>query len=199
MPLVQHTPLTLASTSKWRKQVLENLGLTIQTAAPHVDEEQLKPQFQHLSPKDMALELARAKGESVPTPNGLILSGDQICALGAIVYDKPLTTEKQKENLAELAGKTHTLFTAICLFEDGSCIYEKVAQTHLTLRPLTASQIEAFVHLEDATSCAGGYVFEGFGIHLFEKIEGDVTAIEGIPKLDLLHFLYNHNVLELAP
>jgi septum formation protein len=193
-------PLILASTSEGRRAQLIKAGLTFESLAPLTDEEDIKPTVAHLPLDQQALALARAKGEGLAAahPDKVIISGDQICALGREVLHKPLTNDRAAHQLAHMAGKTHQLYTAGCLFRNGKVIWEDVSITSLHMRELTQHEIDRYVLLEDVRFCSASYKIEGLGLHLMERIDGDTTAIMGLPLLGILNALHGHKLIKIG-
>ena len=184
--------LVLASTSRYRRELLARLGLPFRACAPGCDEEEEKRRLPPgIAPADLAPALARAKAESLrgAWPTATILGCDQVAALGDQVLEKPGTAERAAAQLARLAGRTHVLVTAVALLHAGR-LHEHVDVTHLSMRPLTAAQIERYVTADAPLDCAGSYRLEARGITLFEAIaSADHTAIVGLPLIAVTSML----------
>ena len=172
--------LVLASTSKYRKLLLDRLGLSYTAANPRVDEEA----FTAPALDALALLLAKAKAESVAASHGdaYILGSDQLVDLAGERLGKPGTLEKAEEQLRLLSGKTHRLVTAVALLHPDGTL-ETALDVHLMrLREMTEAEIKRYVARERPIDCAGSYKVESLGISLCEKVEGaDFTAIIGLP------------------
>lgn len=183
-------PLILASTSKYRKQLLEQLNVPFTAMAPLVDEDLLKRQSS-VSLADLPLFLARKKAESLVAqhPNSVIIGSDQMGLMGNIPLNKAGSREKAIRQLTQLAGRSHQLITAMSVFARGQWLHH-VDTTTLHMRSLTAEQITRYVDLENPIDCSGSYKIESLGISLFEKIETqDHTAIVGLPLIALCRTL----------
>ncbi len=181
--------LVLASTSRYRGELLARLGVPFLAAAPDCDEDAYKARG--LAPRELAETLALAKAESLRAahPGAAILGGDQLAALDGEILGKPGSEAAARAQLARLAGRTHTLFTAAALLAPGR-VLRHTDVTHLTMRPLSAEQIARYVAADDPVDCAGSYKLERLGIALFERIESaDHTAIVGLPLLALTSML----------
>lgn len=181
--------LVLASTSRYRRELLARLGLPFRAVAPACDEEALK--LPGLRPEALAARLARAKAESLRAtePGATLLGSDQIAALGDVVLGKPGTVARAAEQLALLAGRTHLLVTAIAVLHAGR-VLEHVDVTRLSMRPLTREQIDRYLAADAPLDCAGSYKLEARGITLFERIESaDHSAITGLPLIALTSML----------
>lgn len=182
-------PLILASTSKYRGELLAQLGWEFQAVAPGVDENKIKQKG--FSPSELALELSKLKAQAVSCrfPHACVIGSDQVCNLDGLILDKPGTVEAATEQLSRMQGKTHELLTAVTILHpDGmETIFNK---TTLHMRPLTLGQIHQYVKEDQPLDCAGSYKLESRGIKLFHKIEmTDHTAIIGLPLIDLTSVL----------
>jgi septum formation protein len=173
--------LVLASTSRYRRALLERLGLEFEQAAPGVDEERFKAAVP--DPRELAVRLARAKAEAVAArfPDAVVVGSDQVGALGAERLDQPGSAARAAEQLARLSGRTHELVTAVCVVA-GERAWEHTDVARLTARSLEAEEIRRYVALDDPVDCAGSYKLERAGIALFERVEcADHSAITGLP------------------
>lgn len=189
--------MILASTSKYRAQLLQQLALPFSQVAPQIDEDKIKAmlelQFAN-DPKQIAIKLARAKAESILSPNSLIIGGDQIVIFENQILGKPKNHQNAFLQIQKMQNKTHQLITALAI------TYQ--SQTHLIcdtttlkMRKLNDSQIEKYLRLDQPYDCAGSYKLEKHGITLFEKIESqDFSAIQGIPLIALTNLLQNLNI-----
>jgi septum formation protein len=185
----------LASQSPYRKRLLERLLFPFDVASPGVDESVAKREGG--SPAEIAGKLARLKAAAVfaRQKGAIVIGSDQVAVLGEKLLDKPGTAEKACAQLAELAGQTHRLLTAVCVMTAARTI-EWIDETRLTVRPLTPKEIAQYVAREPAFDCVGSYKIEGLGISLLEKIEGnDPTSIEGIGLIKLSRALRELGVL----
>lgn len=184
--------LILASGSPFRKAMLVNAGLDIETITADVDERAIEAPLQDsgVSPEDVALILAEAKAVEVSERNrgALVLGCDQTLSLGDTVFHKPADMEGARRHLLALSGKTHQLNSAAVLVRDGEVLWRHVGIANLTMRNLAPAFIGR--HLarvgKKALASVGAYQIEGEGIQLFEKIEGDYFTIVGLPLLAVL-------------
>ena len=177
--------LVLASTSPYRKALLERLGLRFRCIAPDVDEAAFKDRG--LAPEELAATLARAKADSVASlvPGAIVIGSDQVCTIDGDVLDKPGDAATNVAQLRRLAGHEHRLITAVCIARSDQR-REFVDVTRLKMRPLSAERLAAYVAMDRPFDCAGGYKLESGGIALFERIESaDHTAIIGLPLMRL--------------
>jgi septum formation protein len=189
-----HSNLILASTSRFRAQLLQRLQVTFQQQAPGVDEDAAK--LKGLKPLPLSQTLARQKAEAVLAkhPGSLVIGGDQVCALADEVLGKPGTSDNAVQQLLKLQGRSHQLFTSISVLGcglDGESIddiYTNVASLHM--KAMSRAQIERYVALDNPVDCCGAYMLENIGISLFEKIDcDDYTAIIGMPLMHISRIL----------
>jgi septum formation protein len=174
--------IVLASTSVYRKSLLERLGLSIECIAPGVDEKEFKQRFN--DPHQIANRLARAKSEAVfrENPDAIVIGGDQIATIDGTLMDKPGTEENAARQLQALSAQTHELITAVCILSPGHKPMEHLDISRLAMRPLNKETIQRYIRLDMPLQCAGSYKIESAGIALFDRIEtADHTAITGLP------------------
>lgn len=186
------TEIVLASGSASRRAILEGAGIPFRVERPRVDEETLKPQYRDRSPTELALALAREKGLSVNAPNAVVIGSDQVMEFEGRAYDKPASREDLKERLSMMAGKPHHLRGGVVMHRDGEILQEISETSTLTMRDLTAADIDAYVDALDdgiALGTVGGYALEGLGPRIFSAVEGDFFAILGLPLFPVLSVL----------
>lgn len=191
-------PIVLASTSRYRRALLERLGLAMTCVAPDFDEEAARPGIGHLPLSEQALRLAEGKAAAVARvhPDALVIGGDQIAALGGTVLHKPGTAAQAEAQLERLAGQTHQLHTAVVVMHgaSGRCV-SAVDVHHMAMRPLSAEAIARYVAYDAPLDCAGSYRVESMGIALFERLSGeDFTAVVGLPLTRLVALLAEFGV-----
>ena len=183
--------LILASTSPYRRQLLERLGVPFRAVSPAVDEAAIQALFDAASAADLAEHLALAKALSVSRHelHVTVIGSDQVCVCDDRILNKPGTAEAAAEQLAFLAGKTHRLITAVCIWQAGATLWHRDVTT-LTMLPLSREQIERYVAADQPLDCAGSYKLESRGIALFEAIQSaDHSAIIGLPLLAVARLL----------
>lgn len=182
------TPLILASTSVYRKKLLQRLRVPFTTEAPDVDETIF--QSLGLPPQELAetLALKKAKAVSLKHPEATVIGSDQVVCLDGKIFGKPLTKQRAIEQLTLLNGKTHELITAVAVVGKFERIVTET--TRLTLAHHEPAAILRYVEADQPLDCAGSYKIESLGISLFESIEcTDQSAIEGLPLLHLTRVL----------
>lgn len=182
-------PLILASTSKYRGELLSQLGWAFEAVAPGVDEDKLKDTG--LSPADLATTLSNFKAEAVfaKRPGSCVIGSDQVCTMNGIIFGKPGSPERAAEQLSQMQGKSHELLTAVTVIHPGGA-ETFLNRTILHMRPLNLKQIYEYVARDLPLDCAGSYKLESSGIKLFKNIEmNDHTAIIGLPLIELTSIL----------
>ncbi len=175
-------PLWLASSSRYRRELLARLAIPFEHRSPDIDESRLPAE----PPDALARRLARAKAEAIATtvPDAWVIGSDQVCALGDDCLGKPGSVDGQHAMLARLSGNTVTFYTAVSIVGPGGVRHEHLDQTRCVFRALSAEDIEAYVAAEPATDCAGGFKSESLGMTLLERLETvDPTALIGLPMI----------------
>lgn len=194
--------LLLASTSRYRRALLERLGIHFEVAAPDFDEAAHEEAFATSSDDAFALQLAEGKARSLASvfSDHLILAADQIATVDAparTLLHKPGTVDRAVAQLMTLAGRTHTLTTGVVLLHPASGRLETaVDHQRLTMRRYTEAEARTYVDAAQPLDCVGAYRVEDAGITLFEHIDADdVTGIIGLPLLHVCHLLRRFAVL----
>ena len=184
------TRLVLASASPFRKALLENAGLAFDVEPASIDERVIEQTLGGLTAEDVASVLAEAKAQDVSdrNPGALVIGSDQTLSLNGEIFHKPADMEEARRRLLQLSGRTHALNSAVVLARDGETIWRHVSVARMTMRELDPGLIGR--HLSNvggqALSSVGAYQFEGEGLQLFERFEGDYFTIIGLPMLPLL-------------
>ncbi len=178
-------PLILASTSKYRGELLSQLGWPFEAMNPGVDEERVKSGL--LDPTELAITLSKMKAEAVSTkrPEACVIGSDQVCKMGNKIFSKPGTIEKAVLQISELQGQSHDLITAVTVLSPQG-VETIVNKTTLYMRPMNLPEIHTYVSQDLPLDCAGSYKLESKGIKLFTRIEmSDHTSIIGLPLIEL--------------
>ncbi|MDG3003676.1 Maf family protein [Paludisphaera mucosa] len=181
--------LVLASTSPYRRVLLERLGLPFRCVAPPFDEASLPREG--LGPRELAETLALRKAETVRDrePAAVVIGCDQLVSFEGRVFGKPGDAATARDQLEAMSGKTHELITAMAVFASGRVVAHTDV-TRLTMRRLDRRAIERYVERDRPLDCAGSYKLEQGGVALFERIASeDHTAITGLPLLALTRIL----------
>ncbi len=173
--------LVLASTSRYRRELLSRLGLAFDVAAPHVDESPLPGE----APRALALRLALAKARAVAAlrPETLVIGSDQVADLDGRPLGKPGTHERAAAQLREMSGRPVVFHTAVAVAcQAGGFEQVELAPVHVRFRALGDDEIERYLRAEQPYDCAGSAKSEGLGIALLEAIDSDdPTALIGLP------------------
>lgn len=181
--------LILASTSPFRRSILEKIQVPFDAISPTCDETPLENE----SPRDLVTRLAEQKALScgIKDPNYLIIGSDQVCVINDHIVGKPLTREKAITQLQEASGQIITFYTGLSLFNSTTMSSETLCEEFkVHFRQLTKKQIENYVDKEMPLYCAGSFKCEGLGIALFEKLEGkDPNTLIGLPLITLIDML----------
>jgi len=181
--------LVLASTSGYRKALLERLGLPFVVTAPHADERPLGGEDAAAT----ALRLAQVKAQSVRAAHrdALIIGSDQVATSGGRVLGKPGDHANAVRQLRALSGKSADFHTAVALLDaaNGS-VQTRVVPCRVHFRPLDDKRIEGYLAREKPYDCAGSAKAEGLGIALIARIETeDPTSLIGLPLIALTEML----------
>ncbi len=181
--------LVLASSSPFRKALLEKLHLKFETASPDIDETPLKDE----SIEDMVKRLAEAKAVALAEqyPDALIIGSDQSAALHGKVLHKPGNFETALNQLRAASGQSITFLTGLCLFNSATQTAETLCDPFVVkFRKLTDDEIVHYLKLEEPYNCAGSFKSEGLGISLFESMYGnDPNSLIGLPLIELCRLL----------
>jgi septum formation protein len=190
-------PLILASTSRYRRALLDRLGLPFTAVAPEAPELALEGE----TPAARAARLALAKARSVRASDALIIGSDQVASLDGELLRKPGTHEAAVAQLAAAQGRTVLFHTAVALLDTRSgALAEHVDVTAVRFRTLDREALDRYVRLERPLDCAGSFKSEGLGIVLFESISSnDPTALIGLPLIWLAHALRQGGADPLHP
>ncbi|EHW9402687.1 septum formation inhibitor Maf [Salmonella enterica] len=181
--------LILASTSPWRRALLEKLTIPFECAAPEVDETPIQGE----APRQLVLRLAQAKAQSLAHryPAHLIIGSDQTCVLDGEITGKPLTEENARQQLLKARGNIVTFYTGLALYNSATGhLQTEVEPFDVHFRHLSETEIEDYVRKERPLHCAGSFKSEGLGIALFERLEGrDPNTLIGLPLIALCQML----------
>ena len=179
--------LVLASTSRYRRELLGRLGLPFEVISPDADESPLPGE----SAPDLALRLAVLKARSVRAPDALVIGSDQAAALEGRLIGKPGGHEAAVRQLRELSGKSADFHTAVALLDTKTNSLEsRIVACRVAFRTLDDRRIEAYLRREQPYDCAGSAKAEGLGIALIARIDTeDPTSLIGLPLIALTELL----------
>jgi septum formation protein len=182
-------PLILASTSRYRRSLLERIAPPFEVLSPGVDEAPHAGE----APRARAVRLSLAKARAVAErhPTAVVIGSDQVAALGDRVLDKPGDEETCRAQLSALSGRTAHFFTGCAVVGiDAGLTFEHLDVTTVGFRSLSEAEIHRYVARERPLDCAGGFKVEALGIALFERIDStDPTALIGLPLIWLASVL----------
>lgn len=185
--------LVLASTSPFRKAILEKLGIEFDTSSPETDETALEKEM----PQQLVERLAIAKAKAVADKRqqALVIGSDQVSVINGEIIGKPHTHENAVKQLLNASGKTVTFYTGLCLYNSETQQYQsEVVPFDVVFRELSLQQIENYLRKEEPYNCAGSFKSEALGIVLFEKLIGDdPNTLMGLPLIRLVKMLENEN------
>jgi len=181
--------LVLASSSPFRKALLEKLHLKFATDSPDIDETPIANE----SIESMVKRLSEAKARALidDHPESLIIGSDQSAALGGQILDKPGSYEVAFEQLKAASGQSITFYTGLCLLNSRSGKAETICEPFIVkFRELTDNEIDNYLKREEPYNCAGSFKSEALGISLFESMQGtDPNTLIGLPLIQLCKML----------
>jgi septum formation protein len=185
--MAQPRRLVLASTSRYRRELLARLGLVFEVLKPEADETPRAGE----APADLALRLSVLKARSVTAPGALVIGSDQAAALEGRLFGKPGGHEAAVRQLRELSGKSADFHTAVSVLDSkNDSIESRVVACRVTFRKLDERRIETYLRREQPYDCAGSAKIEGLGIALIERMETeDPTSLVGLPLIALTGML----------
>ena len=191
--------LILASSSPFRKAILEKLRIDFKAAAPNINERRKNGE----SPFNLVNRLSKEKAlEVAKSHSGLIIASDQVATLGNgnneedEIFTKPGSHENAFLQLKKSSGKTITFLTGLALLNTETLkIQTHVELFKVTFKQLSDNQILSYLNKEDVLNCAGSFKSEGLGIALFSNMEGsDPNSLIGLPTIQLIKMLAKENV-----
>lgn len=194
--------LILASASAFRAMLMRNAGLEFDTVPANIDERAVEEPLQkaEMDAAGIAEILARAKADEVSArmQGGYVIGADQTLSLEEEILHKPADLEAARRRLLLLSGRTHQLHSAICLTRDRKCLWSQVETSHIRFRKLDPGFVGRHLAIvgETALASVGAYRFEGPGIQLVERYEGDFFSILGLPLLPLVAKLRELGVVD---
>jgi septum formation protein len=196
---MQQRPLILASTSPYRRALLERLRLVFSIESPGVDETQHAGE----SPRDMAGRLALAKASAVAQrfPGSVVIGSDQVADLDGAALGKPGDHPRAVRQLQQMRGRTVVFQTAVSVVcREANFEQSALAQVRVRFLQLSDAEIESYLHAEQPYDCAGSAKSEGLGIALLESIESDdPTALIGLPLIRTANMLRAAGIALLGP
>jgi len=189
--------LLLASTSRYRRELLGRLGLAFEARPPATDESALPGE----APERMAARLAAAKARSVAAPDAVVIGSDQVASLEGRLLRKPGRHDIALAQLGDCQGKTVVFHTAVFVLDTPTGrSWAHVDQTDVRFARRTRAELDRYLAIEQPYDCVGSFKAEGLGVALFESIDSrDPTALIGLPLIWLAATLKEAGLDPLAP
>lgn len=193
MSQLQAPRLYLASTSRYRAELLSRLRLPFKTLDPGVDETAADAE----APAALALRLAQAKAQANSLTQGIVIGSDQVAACQDRVLGKPGDSATAHAQLRFCSGKTVTFYTGLALWIPAqNRLLSETVPYQVTLRDLSSAEIDRYLAIDQPFDCAGSFKWEALGIALFEHMQGgDPTSLQGLPLIALCRHLRAQGVL----
>lgn len=185
--------LVLASSSPFRRQILDKLNLDYECLSPNIDESPLNDEQAIQLVERLAIAKAQAVADTYP--DALIIGSDQVAVINGNIVGKPHTHEKAVQQLKSASGNAVTFYTGLALHNSiTGNTQSEVVPFSVFFRELNETMIENYLQAEQPYNCAGSFKSEGMGIALFEKLEGDdPNTLIGMPLIRLIRMLENEN------
>jgi septum formation protein len=195
---MERPPIVLASTSRYRRELLSRLKLAFGVKAPQVDETPLSGE----APRETALRLAIAKAQEVQSrcPGAVVIGSDQVAEIDGTALGKPMSHSVALAQLERMQGKTVVFHTALAVAGPGrEALQVDNVPTTVLMRTLPSAALERYLRLDEPYDCAGAAKIESLGIALVESVEStDPTALIGLPLIRLTAML-THAGVEILP
>ena len=190
--------LILASSSPYRREILDKLGLPFVCHSPNIDESAHNDETPSQLIKRLALEKAKIIADQ--HPNALVIGSDQVAVLDSKIITKPIDHQNAVQQLTSCSGREVVFLTSLCLFNSSTQRYQLTIEPFtVEFLPLSATQIEHYLNKEKPYNCAGSFKSEGLGITLFKRLQGnDPNSLVGLPLIELTKMLRQENIEPLA-
>lgn len=186
--------LILASSSPYRRAILDKLKLNFEANSPDIDESQLENE----SAQDYVARLALSKARALQTlyPDALIIGSDQTAIINDTIIGKPGSHENAVKQLLDASGQVITFLTAVSILNcRTNQTQTEVVPFNVHFRKLDTQMINNYLHAEQPYDCAGSFKSEGLGIALFDRLEGDdPNTLIGLPLIRLTRMLENEGI-----
>jgi septum formation protein len=170
--------LILASASPRRRELLARLGLgAVRIAAANIDETPHKAEI----PRDYACRMAREKARAVAGGDAHVLAGDTVVALGRRILPKAEDEATARRCLEQMSGRRHRVLSAVALKRPGGTLHERLSETIVRFKPLSAAEIDAYLTGGEWHGKAGGYAIQGAAEGLIAWISGSHSGVVGLP------------------
>jgi len=190
--------IVLASTSTFRKSLLEKLNIPFVCAKPNIDESAIDGE----SPIDLVRRLAIEKAKAVASefPNALIIGSDQVAVHNGQILGKPHNFDNALKQLSQFSGSKVEFLTGLCIYDSESSVHHALVEPFdVYFKSLTETEITQYLHTEQPYNCAGSFKSEALGICLFKKLSGDdPNTLIGLPLIKTVSLLKQHGFDVLA-
>ncbi len=190
--------LVLGSSSRYRKQLLDKLGIPFIQDSPDIDETPQADENAAALAERLAIDKAKALADK--HPNSLIIGSDQVATFSGRIIGKPHTKDNAKSQLMQFSGQSVTFLTGLCLYNSQTGSHQSLVEPfNVHFKELTERQVERYIEQEQPLDCAGSFKSEGLGITLFSQLEGrDPNSLIGLPLIALTEMLINEGMDPLA-
>lgn len=195
-------PFILASGSAIRATLLRQAQVPFDILTAPIDEDMMKQALlaEDAPPRDIADALAEAKARRVASkrPDAMVLGCDQVLDFNGQLLSKPDTPETALRQLAGMRGKTHKLWSAAVIYENGTPVWRHVGQVRMLMRQASDTWLENYVarNWDSIRHAVGAYKLEEEGVRLFTRVDGDYFNVLGMPLLDILAYLTLRGMIE---
>ena len=187
--------IILASGSPARKVMLQASGLSFEVVPADIDERSLMKSLEQKKRETVYItqQIAEAKAQHIAAqnPDALVIGSDQTLEFEGQILSKSPTINEGKKALRALAGKTHRLYSSVCVVQGKKVVFAHTDCADMTMHDFDGEFLDVYAakNADALVSCVGGYKIEEAGAWLFERIDGDYYTITGMPLLPLLMFL----------
>ena len=186
--------IVLASSSKHRKKLLQQLKVKFKTISPNIDETRLKGEDTSRYVRRLSIEKALRIAHDCK--ESIVIGSDEVAVVGNKILGKPLTRAKAIKQLKMISGKEVIFKTGLCVVNSETFVkYTTVVNYKIQVKKLSQQEIKSYILKEDVLSCAGSIKLEGLAIAIVTKATGnDPTSVIGLPLIKLREFLEKHGV-----
>ena len=188
-------PIILASGSRARNEMLQNVGLEFHKIPADIDEDTILKSMREegASPEDIAVKLADEKALHISkqNPDALVIGSDQVLEQDGEIFQKATDLAEARAKLEKLKGKTHQLISSVSIAQNGKILWRECDTASLTMHDFDDAFLDEYLQSagEDILACVGAYAFEKHGAWLFKEIDANYFTILGMPLLPLLAYL----------